>query len=111
MEAQAGDAVYLISVIIGGLTAGFFCGLFPLVVGLKRDLGSWAVGGFLVSIVAGVLLGVLAAAPAAFVFCVMIDRKSKGQSCFGMGGKRACSSVPAADDPAGGHAWRSLKLR
>ncbi|HME57934.1 MAG TPA: zinc ribbon domain-containing protein [Terracidiphilus sp.] len=64
------------AMIIGGLVAGFLCGLVPFFVGKNKgqqDLGTVAL---LVCAACGMVLGILLALPAAIVFTIVIVNKA-----------------------------------
>jgi hypothetical protein len=61
-----------------GFFAGLLVGIVPLIIGLKKDNVGLGMGGFLVSALAGALLGVLPALPLAGVCTWVAVRKPYG---------------------------------
>ena len=58
--------------LFGGFVVGGLCGLFPLLVGLKKRRRGLALTGWGVSVVSGLILGLLLALPVALGFGVIL---------------------------------------
>jgi hypothetical protein len=57
----------IIGALVGGMGAGAVCGLIPLIIGERKGRTGLAVTGFLVTILGGMALGLIAAVPLAFL--------------------------------------------
>lgn len=66
-----------IGTIVGAAGVGLLCGLIPLIMGLKRQQAVLAIIGFVLCIVAGLVLGILLAAPTAGIFAWIIVSQAK----------------------------------
>jgi hypothetical protein len=59
---------YMVGVFVGAFLIGASMGLFPLILGLIFERKQLAFGGFAACIVAGFILGIIAAFPTALAF-------------------------------------------
>jgi hypothetical protein len=63
---------YLVGVIVGGLVAGAFCGLLPLVLGLKKRREILAFVGWFSCVASGFILGLILAVPVSVAFTIVL---------------------------------------
>lgn len=66
------NSSYMIGVLLGALTMGGLWGLMPLLIGKSRNNLVLGIIGFICSVIGGLLLGIILAAPVAIVFTVII---------------------------------------
>lgn len=63
---------YWIGVLFGGFLVGALLGLFPLLVGLKKNLRGLAIAGWITSICSGLIMGIILALPVSVIFGVTL---------------------------------------
>lgn len=63
--------------IIGGVIAGVVCGVFPLINGITKNQSRLALCGFFVSLVLGIIAGILLAIPCAMIYYFQINNEAK----------------------------------
>ncbi len=73
---------YRFALIIGAIIVGVVCGLAPLITGFIKKRVGLGVIGFVVSMVGGVLLGILLALPVAVIFTLIIMLKKTASNTF-----------------------------
>ena len=71
------DSQFWFAILMGAAMTGGAMGLFPLVVGLILNRRTLAASGFFATLVAGLVLGIIAAFPMALVFTTLIARDVK----------------------------------
>ena len=81
-------------IIIFNTVLGMLFGFFPMLVGFKSQNRKYAFYGFILSVVAGALTGVLLAFPIALLFVWLILRAPQTESV------PAVDSSPASTDPS-----------
>ena len=69
---SAFKVAFLIGAFIGGFIVGALCGLLPLYFGTRRGRPKLAIAAMVSCAAAGLVLGILLAAPTALVFTVII---------------------------------------
>jgi hypothetical protein len=73
------DSSFFMGVLFGALLMGVGMGLFPLVIGLIFKRTSLAIGGFVACVIAGFVLGIIAALPTALGFTAYIAVKARDE--------------------------------
>jgi hypothetical protein len=63
---------YWIGVLFGGFVVGALFGLFPLLVGLKKNLTGLAIAGWITSVCSGLVMGIILALPVSLIFGVTL---------------------------------------
>jgi hypothetical protein len=84
---------FLISSSLGRVAVGAICGLLPLALGVNRDRHERAVAGFLATIAAGYVAGLLLAIPVAGGLAFWITRGRASKSASGVEGDTAGRST------------------
>lgn len=71
-QSNAERVGFAIGTLVGGAFVGILCGLVPLIAGFTKGQPRLGWIGFASCVVAGLLLGLLVAAPVALVFTIVI---------------------------------------